>query len=387
MSQGNIETADSDASNGIWASIMQRASMRTGLGVQWLQFIGLLILAFACFLVSEAFHKTTWDSAALLFRVGTVVAAIGAIVVLLPSAGRRIVISLVILFHFGGILTAVTSVEPSPWVVQRIWTTVYRPYLYFMWLNNAYHFYSPEPGPANLMWFCIEYEPDPDGTKNFRWVLVPDLDEQGPVNPDGSRVRFGTEYTRRLSLAEYSGTGSAIRWDLYELLQQRLIAGQNEGIPPRLPSEVPFEKQYREPSDAAKNWVQSYVRHVAHTYPHEKKPEKPVVGVKFYRVIHQILLPGQIQEGRDPNHLSTYWPFYYGEFDKDGNMKKECEERYVDPNTGLYRKERHDHFLYWLIPTDYLVQHAQGPNFKTSDANFLDRRKERLGAQEGEDKQ
>jgi hypothetical protein len=386
MSDSINETNSNLPSQGLWANFMRGVSAHTGLSVQWLQFIGLLIGALACFLASEFFHRIPWDSAALLFRVGTILAGVGAIVVLLSSVGRRIVISLVILFHFGGILTAVTAVDPAPWVVMQIWTTVYRPYLYFMWLNNAYHFYSPEPGPANLMWFCIEYEPDEDGTKYFRWVLVPDLDEQGqPVDPDGSRVRFGTEYTRRLSLAEYSGTGTTPRLDIYELFQKRLIAGQSEGIYPPSPSEVPFEKQYREPSAVAKNWIQSYVRHVAHSYHHQRKPEKPVIGVKFYRVIHQILVPGQLQEGRDPNHPSTYSPFYYGEFDKDGNMKKDCEESYVDPNTSLYRSERRDPFLYWLIPTKYLVLHAQGPDFKKSDSNFRELREEQTD-KGGEDK-
>jgi len=388
MGESNIETAfESDGSQGIWAHFMKWLSLRTGLSVQWLQFIGLLIGALVCFVTSEAFHKTSWDSAAILFRVGFLVAAVGAVIVLLPSIGRRIVISLFILFHFGGILTAVTSVSPAPWMMTQIWTTVYRPYLYFMWLNNAYHFYSPEPGPANLMWFCIEYQPDKDGTKYFRWVLVPDLEDGHPVNPDGSRVFSGTEYTRRLSLAEYAGSGSIIRPDFYDLLQKRLIAWQSEGIPPRSPDEVSFDKQYREPADVGKNWIQSYVRHVAHTYRHEKKPEKPVVGIKFYRVIHQILLPGQLQQGLDPSDPSTYWPFYYGEFDEDGSMKKECEDRYVDVNTSQYRVERYDPFLYWLIPTDYVVRHAQGPDFKKSNSNFLDRREERLGVKGVEDKQ
>jgi hypothetical protein len=335
-----------------------------------MQFIGLLIGSLACFLASEAFHKIPWDSAALLFRVSTVVAAVGAIVVLLPSVGRRIVISLFILFHFGGILTAVTAVTPYPWLSMQIWTTVYRPYLYFLWLNNAYHFYSPEPGPANLMWFCIEYEPDPDGIKNFRWVLVPDLDKGDPINPDGSRIWSKTEYTRRLSLGEYTGSGSAIGGELYELLFRRLAAAQREGIPPLSPYDVPYEKQYREPSAVGKRWVQTYVRHVAHTYKHPNKPDRPVVGVKFYRVIHQFIDPGKYNAGLDPNARELYWPYYYGEFDADGNMKERCEERFIDLDTGQYRVERHDPFLYWLIPIDYVARHAQGGDFEKADSNL-----------------
>jgi hypothetical protein len=363
--------SETNTANGIWADFMNWLSIRTGLGVCWLQCIGLIIGSLIAFLVSEKLHQTTWDSAALLFRIATVLAAVGAVVVLLPSVGRRIVVSLVILFHFGGILTAVTAVTPSPWLSTQIWTTVYRPYLYFLWLNNAYHFYSPEPGPANLMWFCIEYEPDPDGQKYFRWVLVPDLDQDGhPSNPDGSRIWSGTEYTRRLSLAEYTGTGSIVRADFYELLPKRIFAGQREGIPPLSPYDMSYDRQYREPADLAKRWVQSYVRHVAHTYRHERKPEKPVIGVKLYRVIHQYVDPARFQAGLDPNDRKLYWPFYYGDFDKDGNMKKECEERDVDMNTGQYRIDRPDPFLYWLIPIDYVARHAQGGDFEKADSNL-----------------
>ena len=372
MIESNIETnSNRDPSDGIWANFMNWLSDRTGLGIQWLQFIGLLIGALAAFLVSEWLHQTTWDSASLLFRIGTVVSAVGAVIVLLPSVGRRIVISLVILFHFGGILTSVTAVNPSPWLSTQIWTTVYRPYLYFLWLTNAYHFYSPEPGPANLMWFCIEYEPDPDGRKNFRWILIPDLEKGHPVNPDGSRIWSGTEYTRRLSLAEYTGTGGIIPPDFYDRLARRMIAGQNQDIPLFSPDELSYDKQYREPQDIAKRWVQTYVHHVAHTYKHEKKPDKQVVSVKFYRVIHQYVDPGKFNAGLDPNDRKLYWPFYYGEFDSDGNMKKECEERFVDMDTGRYRVERNDPFLYWLIPIDYVARHAMGGDLDKADSNLL----------------
>jgi hypothetical protein len=377
------------APSGIWADFMSWMSSRTGLGVCWLQCIGLIIGSLIAFLISERLHQTTWDSAALLFRIATILSAIGAVVVLLPSIGRRIVISLVILFHFGGILTAVTSVSPSPWLSTQIWTIVYRPYLYFLWLNNAYHFYSPEPGPANLMWFCIEYEPDQDGKKYFRWVMVPDLDENGnPSNPDGSRIWAGTEYTRRLSLGEYTGSGNIVRADIYELLVKREMAGRRDGIPLLSPYDLSYDKQYREPTDLAKRWVQSYIRHVARTYHHQNKPEKAVIGVKFYRVVHQYVDPARFVAGLDPNDPRLYWPFFYGEFDKDGNMKKECEERYVDMDTSQYRIDRHDPFLYWLVPIDYVARHAQGGDFENADSNLQRSERGRENTEKGtEEKQ
>lgn len=357
---------------GIWAVFIHRLSTRSGLSVHWLQFLMLLIGSSAAFLASEWLHGISWNSAALLFRVATVVGAVGAVVVLLPSVSRRIVVSLVILFHFGGILTAVTSVPPSPWLSMQIWTTVYRPYLYFMWLNNAYHFYSPQPGPATIMWFCIEYEPDPDGTRNFRWVLVPDLDEDGrPVNPDGSLVFSGTEYTRRLSLAEYTGNAGVTPWYYYHLLERRLAAAQRDGIRPEDPKKVPYDQQYREPDPRSKRWIQTYVRHVAATYKYEDKVRQnlPVKTVKFYRVVHQILQPGQVTQGLNPNDPSLYWPYYHGEFDKDGNFTESCAKISINYD-GYFEMVPRDPYLYWLIPFDFVALHAQGRDFEKSHSNL-----------------
>jgi hypothetical protein len=243
--------------------------------------------------------------------------------------------------------------------------------LYFLWLNNAYHFYSPEPGAANLMWFCIEYEPDPDGTKNFRWILFPDLDEDGrPIKPDGSLVFSGTEYTRYLSLGEYTGNSSLpIPWNLYQLLDQRLQAGREKGIPPDDPRKVAYEQQYREPDSRSKRWIQTYVRHVARTYKHENKPDRQVVSVKFYRVLHQILVPAQVNAGMDPNDRSLYLPFYCGKFDKDGNFTDDCVAISID-ELGRFHAERRDPFLFWLIPIDFVARHALGGDLEKSDVKL-----------------
>ncbi len=358
---------------GIWPTFVNHLSARAGLSQCWLQFIMLVLGSLTAYSASEGFHRVSWDSAALLFRVAMVLSAVSAVVVLLPSVGRRIVVSLVILFHFGGLLTAVTSVNPSPWLSGQLWTTVYRPYLYFLWLNNAYHFYSPQPGPANLMWFCIEYESDPDGTKNFRWVLVPDLDEQSrPVNPDGSPVFSGTEYTRRLSLAEYTGASGIVPWNLYQLLDQRLQAAQIDGIPPLDPRKVPYDKQFREPDPRSKRWIQAYVRHVAATYRHQGKGKEnlTVKSVKFYRVLHQILEPDQLNAGMDPDDPSLKWPYFYGKFDKDGNFTEDCAKLWID-SAGRFQSERCDPYLYWLIPYEDLARHGQGGDLEKADSNAL----------------
>ena len=72
-----------------------------------------------------------------------------------------------------------------------------------MYLNNAYHFYSPDPGPATYVWFRIFYvtnEIDPESNQPKlagHWVKVPDVKDDGT---HGYRVSL--EYQRHLSLTE-----------------------------------------------------------------------------------------------------------------------------------------------------------------------------------------
>src|SRR5262249_41860545 len=120
------------------------------------------------------------------------VALAGSVLVLLPSLYRRVALSLWIVYHFGGMLTAVTSVDPAPnqapWVSRQLSAWLYQPYLSFLYLGNAYHFYSPDPGPPTLLWFRIRYA---DG--QCTEVKIPDR-EQSPV---------GLHYQRMLALTEH----------------------------------------------------------------------------------------------------------------------------------------------------------------------------------------
>src|SRR5262249_39244000 len=82
----------------------------------------------------------------------------GALFFPLPQVGRRIVFRAFLLVHCLGILIAVMSPPPPSWLSLGVWTRLFRPYLQFMYLNNAYHFYAPDPGPAYLIWFRLEYD-------------------------------------------------------------------------------------------------------------------------------------------------------------------------------------------------------------------------------------
>ena len=73
----------------------------------------------------------------------------------LSPTGQRIAFSLLVLYHFAGIFSAITSPPPTPWLTGQFWARVFRPHLEFSYVNNAYQFYSPQPGPAQVLWFCI----------------------------------------------------------------------------------------------------------------------------------------------------------------------------------------------------------------------------------------
>ncbi|MCL6639228.1 MAG: hypothetical protein K6T80_06050, partial [Firmicutes bacterium] len=62
-----------------------------------------------------------WDSARLLVLILSLGALAAAGLMLLPRVLRRIVFSLLILVHFGGIFCAVMSVPPQPWLTTQAW--------------------------------------------------------------------------------------------------------------------------------------------------------------------------------------------------------------------------------------------------------------------------
>lgn len=316
-------------------------------------------------------EQSRWDpSAVLLFWLLAVFAGVCGLVVTLPSVLQRVLVSVVIVFHFGGILTAITAAPPQSWVSDWLWGHVYRPYLQFMYLNNAYHFYSPEPGPATLLWFRVEYEPDDDGTTYYRWVKLPDLDEDGrPIEFDelGMPHRIpNILYTRRLSMAEMTNTKGEVLDPRYfeRLKEQRVLAGHVRGIPVA-PSMV-LNAQYLEPNNLSKRWIASYTRHVALSCKHTLMPDKPVVGIKVYRITHNIvnyrdmasassLDGGRRVPGKSLSDPTLYVPVYMGEFESSGEMKKSCRETAFDQDGRIYDVRR-DPFLYWIIPN--LKKHA-----------------------------
>lgn len=292
-----------------------------------------------------------WDSGRMLMTALMIVSLAGAVLVLLPHNARLVVISLLILFHFAGITVAVLSVDPpgqnAPWLVTRAWVYVYRPYLGFMYLNNAYHFYSPEPGPPTLIWSYILYS---DGEKfKGEWLKLPDK-EKSPIP---------LHHQRQLSLAE----GINQLMPLVPLLEQRLTRRTAKA------QEIPFhplyaaQSQIQVPLDYSQKITQAIARHLARTHPHlEGEPAFKFHSVKIYRVVHKCLEPLHMAQGYSPLDKTLYYAYYHGNFTAKGDM--------TNPE---------DPYLYWLIPIlrnptriDPETKQAQPPKSDNPDEGLLD---------------
>ncbi len=287
-------------------------------------------------------NQANWDSGRMLMTALLVVSVAGALLVLAPRIIRLVTISLLIVIHFGGILDAVVSVDPpgqsAPWLATRAWVNFYRPYLGFMYLNNAYHFYSPEPGPPTLIWSYVVYT---DG-ENYRgrWIKMPDK-ETSPVP---------LHHQRGLSLAEGINQLAPVVSDADERFKRRntvvaprgFEAGnvawnaqllREPGLIPYHPNSLPTQ-QCVEPSPYSKEITRAFARHLARVYPTLKDhPEYKFHSVKIYRVRHECLTQAEMAQGFSPLDKTLYFAYYQGEFDVEGNLKKE-----KDP------------CLYWLIP-------------------------------------
>jgi hypothetical protein len=290
-----------------------------------------------------------WDSARLVATVLAVVGALGILMLYLPPIWRVALASVLILFHFSGILSAVLSPPTTPWLVSQGWTRVFRNYLMFTYMNNAYQFYSPNPGAASEVWFCIEYVPKGEAAAAAsgqkpresvkKWVKIPRraADFKDPL---------GQAYYRRLAITEQliQPGDNYVTAREYDDIQRRRNAQEAFPIIPTL-----YQKpQFLPPSDLVRRFLlPAYVQHIAVEFAN---PDMDVRAIKVYRVEHQLLSAEDLvkglkyvrgdptthrpsYEGYSPYDPATYLPYYQGEYDANGNL--------LDPRDPL---------LFWLIP-------------------------------------
>jgi hypothetical protein len=296
-----------------------------------------------------------WGSMRLLLAMASVVAMLAAALYALPSEWRRAGVSGLAVLHLAGICTAALAAPPQPWLILETWGRFYQPYLEFMYLNNAYRYYSPEPGPPTLLWFRVEYA---EGKEVYpRWIYVPDMDTEKGRH----RHPLDLVYQRRLSLTQNTEPSESPPpmtardengvQHMNPVYQARVQHAPSDFVAPiplghiaPAPAAnrliIPFhpdirpELQLQVPNYYSKDLISSYARY-ALSLPHPKHPNAVAQTVKVYRVIHQIMLPRAYAGGMHPTDLVLYLPYYMGEFDKAGELTLEA---------------RKDPFLYWLVP-------------------------------------
>jgi hypothetical protein len=312
----------------------------------------LAMAALVCFLCCWALYQPDspgdWDSMRVFFAGATLAAVVASALVAASQAVRRFGFSVLVVLHFGGILTAIMTTDPGPILAKAAWVHFYRPYLEFMYLVNAYRFYSPEPSPATQFWFYIEY----DHPEAARWLKVPDMDDEGtPRYPLRLRYQRRLAFTENLSRPDLSvsfetvdKTGNLQRAPFFVRRDNQAPRAVNNVLGAaklnyRLGRAVPYHptvltaRQYARPSAETLQLLASCARHVLRL-PHPKFPDAQPRSVKIYRVLHYTLSPQEFAAGFDPNFLTFYYPYYQGTYDRDGTLK--------DPD---------DPFLYWLLPT------------------------------------
>jgi hypothetical protein len=273
----------------------------------------------ACWALYDSRDPLAWDSARLFLGVAALVAYLGGVIAAGTSRVRKLLLSVVLLAHLGGVVVAVAAAPPGPFLARVVWVQVYRQYLEFMHLNNAYRFYSPEPSPATQLWFRLEYYPD-NGEPFSHWVKLPDVNEDGETK--GYTVEL--QYYRRLMLTE--NASRVFTGQISPKSAEHLLIS---GIP--LPPD-PSIPRYQPPSHLTKKLTGTFARHICEQSP-PKHPGLKASYVKVYRVYHRWVNPGDFAQGMDPKDLTLYHPYYQGKFNSLGEL--------VEPN---------DLSLYCLLP-------------------------------------
>jgi hypothetical protein len=304
-------------------------------------------------------QESSWNSIRLVLAVTAVVAVLAAFLVAIPRVWRRVAVSVLVVVHFCGILTAVTAAPPAPWLANVLWVYFYRPYLQFMYLNNAYHFYAPNPGDSYEIRFRVEYTTDADpGFVHWTWRTVPKLDPEG-----WPEYTLALQYQRRIALANLlaqSTTGGGPTAEaVYRREKENMERYEDQRpIIPRNPVDTHIG-QYAAPTKAGLHVLSSFVRHVAYEFRHSH-PGARIQNIKVYRIEHKFLSAPEMESGKQPQDPNTYFPYFWGNYDPEGVLKSEQDPYLYWQLPIMEIKPKHPIFF---LPNDYLIAHLPAGKF------------------------
>ncbi len=90
------------------------------------------------------------------------------------SSRKRLVVSIVLIWHLAAVCAAPLAFPPTSVLWAKMWT-VFGPYAQALYLDHGYRFFAPEPGPSHLLSAELSL---PDGRS--RRVLIPDRERDRP---------------------------------------------------------------------------------------------------------------------------------------------------------------------------------------------------------------
>lgn len=310
----------------------------------------LALAGLACFaanwVLRDRGDPLSMDTIRMFLGVFTVVAFIASPLALVTESIRRKIISVMILFHFAGIASA-TMIMPSPVAAAQYWSHISRPYLEFLFLTNAYHFYAPNPNPAMYLWFRVEFEAEEEGKESppGEWYKVPQVDEKGRTP-----YAMGVDLQRFLCLTDNTigagpvdnfllpnGAASDVFWRRLQHVPPTNFHWEDldtadRNLVPWSPDASPAEQRQIPNEIVRLKILPAYIRRVAAL---DTWGDKKVKGVKLYRVVHNNLTTEHFRMGIiGPGDPDTYYGIYLGDYDTKGNL--------VNPDDDL---------LYWALPT------------------------------------
>jgi len=279
-----------------------------------------------------------WDSLSLLLCVLGFTCLLGGVLLSLHRMTSQILLVTMVGFHFASIFCATTWPEPAPWLTTQLGQRVFLPFMQFTYLRNAYHFYSPDPGPANLLFILLDTEETDPTTKvveaKSSWILLPQRGRD-------TRDPLGVSYYRRLSLTEsaarVSGDLGINTDEKKNILARRedvalgTLAG-HKLIPYAPESFEPRYRQHLQPTpDATRYILPSYARHIAVEYT---RPGVTVKKVRLYRAEHKIVTTQFfVTQKMSPYYPTLFRVYFLGDYTPEGKL--------IDPV---------DPMLYWVVP-------------------------------------